>query len=176
MICYKFTDAKQTCLSRRYDVGVQASAGSNGVINAYRTPEDAVFFDCIHGKYLEASHLFWECEGAVVVDKGTKLGVESITLIRRISAPELTVEYRLTRAINAARGVFSDPEWVAWADKWLSGEDRSAASALRVQRLCLDETCAADAAFAAAHAVALADTYPDRGNLFAALAVDNSIR
>ncbi len=37
---------------------------------------------------------------------------------------------KLDLAVEAAKLIFDDPEWVEWADKWLSGEDRSVKQAL----------------------------------------------
>lgn len=56
--------------------------------------------------------------------------------LKRVTAPELIADkYDLitgkivTRAINRVLSVYNAPEFKAWATRWLSGEDRSAASA-----------------------------------------------
>lgn len=48
--------------------------------------------------------------------------------------PENAIERYITVAIINAREVYTDPEWVFWADNWLSGRDRSYESTDRVHR------------------------------------------
>ena len=55
----------------------------------------------------------------------------------------------LTRAVTAARTASRSAEFASWADAWLAGLDRSAASARRAMRLgepamCYDAAWAAD--------------------------------
>lgn len=40
----------------------------------------------------------------------------------------------LLEMVTATRSIYFDPQWVEWSDAWLSGRDRSAASAERVLR------------------------------------------
>ena len=40
-------------------------------------------------------------------------------------------------AIVDAREVYTDPKWLAWADHWIAGRDRSFASARKAQRRAL---------------------------------------
>jgi hypothetical protein len=40
----------------------------------------------------------------------------------------------LRDTITTVKGIYSDPEWLEWANAWLSGQDRSAVSAERILR------------------------------------------
>jgi hypothetical protein len=50
-------------------------------------------------------------------------------LTRELELPAITTTQRVAVAIMCAVAVHSDPIFCAWAQKWLSGEDRSAAAA-----------------------------------------------
>jgi hypothetical protein len=50
-------------------------------------------------------------------------------VIREITLPEITTEQRVEIAIRVALTCYDDPTFVGWAEKWLSGEDRSIGSA-----------------------------------------------
>jgi hypothetical protein len=136
--CYKLTKSdRSTHGGYLYKPGEWAEVAytgklcSRGVLHCYDTPEDAVFFDPIHARYLPDG-ILWEAEydGPSVSD-GTKRGVGRLRLIRPIDPPEMTTEQRIERAILAAKTICLDPDWNLWADKWLSGEDRSTTAAER---------------------------------------------
>jgi len=46
-----------------------------------------------------------------------------------VERPVITNEQRIEISIRIAKLVCSDIKWNAWADKWLSGEDRTKSSA-----------------------------------------------
>jgi hypothetical protein len=52
-----------------------------------------------------------------------------MTTVRRIEIPVVTTEQRVKYAILCALEVCQEPSFVTWANKWLSGEDRSERSA-----------------------------------------------
>jgi hypothetical protein len=137
--CFKITD-KYLCTYNGFQytplqrAEVEAYTGelcTAGVLHAYKTAEDAVFFDPIHGEFFYAPGArLWRCvyDGAEVFD-GTKLGVGNLTLIEEVPIPTLTLEQRVECGIRAALSVCTETAFVAWAEKWLSGEDRSADAA-----------------------------------------------
>ncbi len=124
------------------------------VLHAYVSPEMAVLMDPIQAGLLPDA-ILWECEGDVVINDGTKVGCISITTLRQVPPPAITMEQRVTFAIRCAMQVFNDGKWTAWAQAWLDGTDRTA-------------DAAADAAYAAADAAYAA--YADAADAAAAAA------
>lgn len=98
-------------------------------LHAYRDPYLAVLMDPVHGGYGKSA-VMWEAEGVIGADDGTEVGCTRLTTVRTIPKPTVTTEQRVRFAILAARGVCDDPAWRAWADRWLSSEDRTRKSAL----------------------------------------------
>jgi hypothetical protein len=102
-----------------------------GYIHAYTHPKLAVVLNPIHANV--TNPLLWVCEGEVVKeDSGLKVGCVSLTTLRRIELPVVTLEQRVRFGILCAKEVCANPEWVQWADNWLSGKDRTASSAFLV--------------------------------------------
>jgi len=107
---------------------------SAGVIHYYEGETEqqalalAILMNPIHGGFSPARA--WECEvgGPFVTDR-TKSGCASLTTIREIAVPEVTVEQLVEAVLRVVLCVYDEPGWVAWAEKWLSGEDRSADAA-----------------------------------------------
>ena len=98
------------------------------VIHAYLSPELAVLFNPVHAGY--DNPILWEAEGEVVVnDDNTKVGVKKLTTIKQIPLPEITVTQKVAFGILCALEVSKHKKFVNWANKWLSGEDRSKHSA-----------------------------------------------
>lgn len=124
---------------------------SEGYTHWYTSPLLAVLLNPIHGNYyLKTAHL-WEGEGEVINDNhGLKVGCKKATTLCRISLPELTLEQKIAFGILYTKEVYDGKVWNNWADKWLSGEDRSRESA----RVAARAAFAAEAAFFAAEAAA----------------------
>ena len=98
------------------------------VIHAYLTPELAILLNPIHADFSEP--ILWEAEGEIVAREGDiKVGCKSLTTLRRLPLVEPTLVQRIAFGILCAKAVYSEPSFVAWADKWLSGEDRCQAAA-----------------------------------------------
>jgi hypothetical protein len=105
---------------------------SNAYIHGYVHPLLAVFFDPIHGDYGPEA-LLWEADADVKKNDGTKLGCTRVRMLRRVPLPELSVVVRARVAIVVALEVNERAEtYRAWADAWLSGEDRSELAAKAV--------------------------------------------
>ena len=99
-----------------------------GWIHAYTHPLLAVFLNPIHANF--ANPLLWEADGDVgAEDHGLKVGCTRLRTLREIPLPALTTAQRVRAGILAAKVVCDAPKWLAWADRWLSGEDRSESSA-----------------------------------------------
>ena len=94
------------------------------VIHYYDSPLVARLMNPLHAKLKHP--ICWECRGRRVAHDGTKGGCKTLTMIRQVPLPELTVEQRVEIGIRAALAVCDDPVWRTWATLWLSGENRDA--------------------------------------------------
>jgi hypothetical protein len=160
---YKLTDGDgKTRNGTQWGPGISHSGtGKGGLcgpgwIHAYEHPLIAVLMNPIHANFQNPR--LWEAEGEVGLRDGQlKCGCKTLTTVREIPLPSITTEMRVRFAILCAKEVCAYPAWNAWADRWLSGEDRTqaaarAAEAAREAR----EARAARAARAAAWAAAWA--------------------
>jgi len=100
----------------------------------------------------------YECEGEISErDRQLKCGCRTLTTIREIPLPVVTVTQKVAFAILCVLDVCSEPSFVAWANDWLTGKDRSADAAWAAERAAAAEAAverAAAAEAAAAWAVA----------------------
>jgi hypothetical protein len=132
---FKLTDKDgQTWGGTQWGPGVSHSGTGEGElcgwgwIHAYEHPLIAVLMNPIHAKF--QTPRLWEAEGEIAIRDGQiKCGCKTLTVIREIPLPSITTEMRVRFAILCAKEVCADLPWNAWADKWLSGEDRSEAAA-----------------------------------------------
>ena len=97
-----------------------------GWLHYYEHPLLAELHNPIHGKYDTGAKL-WEIQVGrkILRDDQMKAGATRIRLIREIGRPDITIVQRLAYGILCAKAVYRDRTWNNWADKWLSGEDRS---------------------------------------------------
>lgn len=133
---YKLTDANdRTYGGCQWGSGVEHRTNGEGElcgpgwIHVYTHPLLAVLLNQIHGGFVDY-HL-WECSasGESKNDHGLKWGYTIVQTIRRVEPPTVTPEQAVRFAIYCARAVYTEPTWDRWADGWLSGADRSDASA-----------------------------------------------
>ena len=129
---YKNTKWGENVTHEAMGEGIQLC--TEDVIHAYLSPELAVLFNPIHAKY--ENPVLWEAEGEVVVNEdNTKVGVKKLTTIRQIPLPEITVIQKIAFGILCGLEVCEEKKFIDWANKWLSGEDRSRESAYAVMLL-----------------------------------------
>ena len=101
---------------------------SNGWIHYYTHPLLAVLMNPIHAKF--ASPKLWEAEASgKILDEALKSGCKTLKTIKEIPLPEVSKVQRVAFGILCGKDVCKDKEWNLWADKWLSGADRSKESA-----------------------------------------------
>ena len=165
MKAYKLTNAKdQTRKETKWGPNVTHETNGEGGLcgpgwlHYYDNPLLAVMLDPIHGNFGATAHL-WEAEaeGEIKEDDGRKFGCTKLTTIRQIPLLEVTKEQRIAFAILCAKETCDHPKWNEWADKWLSGEDRSGEAAANAASVA---TCTAYvAAYAAATATATYAVY-----------------
>jgi hypothetical protein len=99
-----------------------------GWLHAYTDPLLAVLLNPIHCNY--SSFRLWEAEGEIGKnDMGLKVGTRSLTTIREIPIPKITIKQKIRFAIFCAMAVYNDTTWTDWAKQWLSGKGRSADAA-----------------------------------------------
>jgi hypothetical protein len=100
---------------------------SADVIHAYEHPLIAVLMNPLHAMFNPATVRLFVAEGEIVAREGQlKCGVHALKVVEEIPVPTLTAEQRVKFAILCAKTVCEGAAWNAWADKWLSGEGRSA--------------------------------------------------
>lgn len=110
------------------DVG--GSLCSDAYIHWYEgSPELAILLNPIHAHIEEPRCWEVECGGRESRDGGLKGGSRRVRLVREVPVPEITTEHRARFAILCAKAACNNPVWNQWADKWLSGEDRSVGAA-----------------------------------------------
>ncbi|MGQ9545945.1 MAG: hypothetical protein ACUVTR_02100 [Dehalococcoidia bacterium] len=122
------------------------------VIHVYDHPLKASMFNPMHANFPDP--LLWECRvKGVVANDQLKVGVKQCTTIKQTELPFITTTQRIYFTILYALQVYHDQAFGEWANKWLSGEDRTPKSA---------EAAAAEAAWKAkAAAWAPSETTPE---------------
>lgn len=128
---YKLTDVNDQTYGRmQWGPGVTHTATGPGMvlcttdfIHAYTHPLLAVFLNAIHANF-RGPHL-WESEGCIVKsDHGLKVGVKTLTTLRRVDLPQPNAVQTIAFGILCAKHVYLGADWVRWANNWLSGKGR----------------------------------------------------
>lgn len=134
---YKLTDMEgRTHGGTKWGEGVTHKAKgkgrelcSNDVIHCYSDPYMAMLLNPIQGNFNEESMLLWECRGRVATDDGTKGGCKSLTTIKTIPVPVLSLETRVSISIHLALQVYGEENFTRWSIGWLDNKDRTSAAA-----------------------------------------------
>jgi len=127
-------------------------------IHAYRDPIVAVMLAPAHT--YDCKYLMWKCEGVVGLDHADKCGCTSLTTLRQIETPNVTIEQRREFARLVALEVY--PLWEKYdtdgiVGRWLNGDKTiSAADAWAAASAAAAALAAASAASAASAAAAAA--------------------
>ena len=136
MKVYKLTDQNmRTYKDCRWEVGKWKETSGKGELcgdgwlHCYSDPLIAVLLNPIHANFNPFRLFIAETYGWGKHDKGLKSGYKTMRLIKEIEAPLVTRTQKAAFAILCAKQVYKDARWAAWADKWLSGEDRTVAAA-----------------------------------------------
>ena len=129
---------------------------SDEVFHCYNHPALAVLFNVLHAD-IQNPRLFEIEVPEFVNDDKLKYASKSQKLIKEIDLPVISINQRIEFAIKVAKIVCKDEAWNAWADKWLSGEDRSEESANAAAANAANATAWNSAAAAAYNAADAAD-------------------
>jgi len=101
---------------------------SDAWIHAYTHPLLAVLMNPAHADI--ENPILWEGKGEGEAKfESLKCGFRKFTTLKKIPLPEITYVQKVAFGILCAKEVYKDSSWNQWADKWLSGEDRTEASA-----------------------------------------------
>jgi hypothetical protein len=113
----------------------------------------------IHAQF--ESPRLWEAESSgEELHEQLKSGSKTLTTVRELPLPEVSKTQRIAFGILCAKEVCKHKAWNAWADKWLSGEDRTKESArAAASRAAYAASRAASRAADAAHSADYAAEY-----------------
>jgi hypothetical protein len=126
---------------------------SNAWIHAYTHPLLAILMNPAHA--MIKNPILWEGNGEGEAKfEPLKCGFRKFTTLRQIPLPEVTDVQKVAFGILCAKEINTDSSWNQWADKWLSGEDRTKSSAYYAAYAAAS---AASAAYAASNAAKYAD-------------------
>lgn len=137
---YKLTDVNvRTHGGCQWGEGIEHTANGKGILcdkgwlHAYTHPLLAVLLSPIHVDFNNPK--LWEAEGEIrKTDNGLKVGCIRLRTIKQIPLPKVTTEQRVRFAILCAMEVYTSPEWVEWAQNWLSGKDRTVETATKAAK------------------------------------------
>ena len=127
---------------------------SEGWLHFYESPLLAVLHNPVHAN-IQNPRLFEVeiAEDAKIKKDGTmKFGATKARITKEIPLPEISDVQRIAYGILCAKNVYKDKKWNKWADKWLSGEDRSSAASYAAAYYAAHS--AAESAYWAAHSAA----------------------
>ena len=142
MKAYKLTDSNgQTKNNTQWGIGVTHSAVgslkvlcSSGWIHFYKDPILAIIMNPIHANFNNPK--LWECEtSGKHLHEPLKSGCKTLTTIKEIPIPKISNVQKVIFAILCAKKIYKAKKWNAWADKWISGEDRTETSADAILKL-----------------------------------------
>ena len=133
----KLTDQNmRTYNGFQWEIGAQKEASgegklcSNGWFHAYESQLLAIMHNPIHGNFNNPRMFIADTlDGKILRDRQTKLGSSKMVLLREMDIPEVTTTQRVAYGILCALEVCMDKKLRLWASRWLSGEDRSGATA-----------------------------------------------
>lgn len=147
----------------KWEIGKLETAKEEGtemcspqVLHYYSHPLVAIFANTIHAN-IEDPRLFEiEVEACVSADS-LKCASKTQRLVKELAVPQLNNLQRKFVAISCAKLLpGAHPVWTSWAEKWLSGEDRTswAEERARAYAYARARDCACARAYAYAHACA----------------------
>jgi len=132
MKAYKLTNTKfQTRNNTQWGENITHTATgsgtelcSDGFIHFYMNPLVAAFVYPLHINW--TNPILWECEASgETIHEALKSGCKTLTTIRQVEMVKPTATQLIAFGILCTKKVCHNEAWNLWADRWLSGEDRS---------------------------------------------------
>ena len=131
-IAYKLTDSKmrtyngfQWELGKCVEVLGEGKLCSPGWFHFYNDPLVGMFMNPAHANIKNPRLFRAEVEGNFIDDNGLKCGYSRARLIEELPVPQISPVQRVRFAIFCVKEVYKEKKWNEWADKWLSGKDRT---------------------------------------------------
>lgn len=121
-----------------------------GWLHCYDSAEIAPFLNPIHANVQDPVLYRVEVAGKRKTDCGLKTGYTKMRLVRQQTAPTVTRERSVRFALCCALSVYHDPQFRIWAERWVSGIDRTASAASAWAAWAAEARAAAWAAWASA--------------------------
>lgn len=145
-----------------------------GWLHYYRHPLLAVLHNPLYGNFGGPYLLYSVTAGGKLRHDGwLKSGCTELTLIEPIAIPQITTEQMIRYAIGCARKVYSVPDWLVWANRWLQRSNRSPDAAEKAEMaVCKIVYAATSAAKEAASAAACATSAAKKAASAAKIGVD----
>jgi hypothetical protein len=106
-------------------------------IHLYSHPLMAAAMNPIHANFRNPRLWAVEIGGKTLDDYGMKLGVQRCRLLYERPLPVISADALIRWAILCVRTSPQPQPWLDWSDRWLSGEDRSAAATWPAARAAL---------------------------------------
>ena len=136
IIAYKLTDSDmqthnmfQWELGKEYTTSGKGNLCSAGWLHFYTHPLLAMLLNPIHADIKNPRLFMAEVGGKNKLDHGLKVGYTRGRLTKEMPLPMVTTEQSVRFAILCALEVYDNADFIAWANKWLSGEDKTEAAA-----------------------------------------------
>ena len=82
----------------------------------------------IHGNFKSPN--LWKVKVGDIVkkDNGLKFGTTSLTTLKRVELPIITMEQRIIFGILCSMSIYKDEKFAQWGKHWIDGTDRSEAA------------------------------------------------
>ena len=152
MKAYKLTDQDmqtrggcQWVLGEWKETSGEGDLCGPGWLHFYTHPLLAILLNPMHANISHPRLFRVAVKGRTLDDYGLEAGYTKARLIEEVPLPSITTKQRVAFAILCARTVFFDKTWIAWADAWTSGENRTEAAAWAAAKTAAIEAEAAKA-------------------------------
>lgn len=130
---------------------------SDAWIHAYENIYVATFMNPIHASFEDP--ICWEAKGEIKIrDSVLKCGCRSLTTLRRIDLPVISIEQRIHIAIEIARRLYKRSDFQQWAENWIIKKDRTESAAYDAYNAAAAAADANDADYTAYNADSTAST------------------
>lgn len=116
-------------IGKKYTTSGEGELCGPGFLHYYHHPLLAVLLNPVHADLTNPKLFEVEARGTHLDDNGLKGGCTEMTLIKEIDLPQITTTQRVAFALLVSLDVYNDKGYKEWAEKWLSGADRSESAA-----------------------------------------------